>query len=181
MFHARCCAHILNLCVQDGLDPTEEIVDKVRDGVKYIAASEGRRIKFAEISKSLGLKCKKLILDVSTCWNSTYNMLACAIEFKNVFLIYITSDQGFKVYVPSEEDWERVAGVCFFLEVFSDVTKVVSGTGYSTSNLFLSKIRRVKKIIDKKAIDPNLHIREMARKMELKFEKYLGETNLVMC
>ena len=107
-------------------------------------------------------------------------MLACAIEFKNVFLIYSTSDQGFKEYVPSEEDWERVAGVCSFLEVFSDVTKVVSGTGYSTSNLFLSKIRRVKKIIDKKAIDPNLHIREMARKMELKFEKYWGETNLVM-
>ena len=180
MFHARCCAHILNLCVQDGLDPTEEIVDKVRDGVKYIAASEGRRIKFAEISKSLGLKCKKLILDVSTRWNSTYNMLACAIEFKNVFLIYSTSDQGFKEYVPSEEDWERVAGVCSFLEVFSDVTKVVSGTGYSTSNLFLSEIRRVKQIIDKKAIDPNLHIREMARKMELKFEKYWGETNLVM-
>nr|XP_017250805.1 PREDICTED: zinc finger BED domain-containing protein RICESLEEPER 2-like [Daucus carota subsp. sativus] len=180
MFHARCCAHILNLCVQDGLDPTQEIVDQVRDGVKYIAASESRRIKFAEISMSLGLKCKKLILDVSTRWNSTYNMLSCAIEFKNVFLIYSTADQGFRDYVPSADDWDRVAGVCSFLEVFSDVTKVVSGTEYSTSNLFLSEIRRVKQIIDKKAVDHNLHIREMARKMELKFEKYWGETNLVM-
>ncbi|XP_074352561.1 zinc finger BED domain-containing protein RICESLEEPER 2-like [Apium graveolens] len=180
MFHARCCAHILNLCMQDGLNPTEDIVDKVRDGVKYIAASESRRIKFAEISKSLGLKCKKLILDVLTRWNSTYNMLECAIQFKNVFLIYSTSDPGFKEYVPGAEDWEQVEGVCSFLKVFSDVTKVVSGTGYSTSNLFLSEIRRVKHIIDRKAIDPNMHVREMARKMEMKFEKYWGETNLVM-
>ncbi|XP_074346882.1 zinc finger BED domain-containing protein RICESLEEPER 2-like [Apium graveolens] len=101
MFHARCCAHILNLCVQDGLEPTKEIVDKVRDGVKYIAASESRRIKFAEISMSLGLKCKKLILDVSTRWNSTYNMMSCAIEFRDAFLVYSTSDQGFKEYLKS--------------------------------------------------------------------------------
>ncbi|KAK1371553.1 hypothetical protein POM88_037645 [Heracleum sosnowskyi] len=98
----------------------------------------------------------------------------------DAFLNYSTSDLGFKEYVPSPGDWERVEGVCSFLEVFSDVTKVVSGSEYSTSNLFLSKIRRVKQIIDKRAIDPNLYIREMARKMELKFEKYWGETNLVM-
>ncbi|KAK1400903.1 hypothetical protein POM88_000508 [Heracleum sosnowskyi] len=107
-------------------------------------------------------------------------MLSCAIEFKDAFLIYSTSDLGFKEYVPSPGDWERVEGVCSFLEVFSDVTKVVSSSEYSTSNLFLSEIRRVKQIIDKRAIDLNLHIRETARKMELKFEKYWGETNLVM-
>lgn len=87
------------------------------------------------------------------------------------FLIYSTSDLGFREYVPSDEDWERVENVCSFLEVFFDVTKVISGTGYSTSNLFLSEIRRVKQVIDKKAVHPNLHIRAMARTMELKFEK----------
>ncbi|XP_074359578.1 zinc finger BED domain-containing protein RICESLEEPER 2-like [Apium graveolens] len=180
MFHARCCAHILNLYVQDGLVPTKEIVDKIRDGVKYVAASESRRIKFAEISMSLGLECKKLILDVSTRWNSTFSMLSCAIEFKNAFLIYSTSDLGFKEYVPMTEDWERVEHVCSFLEVFADVTKVILGTDYSTSNFFLSEIRRVKQVIDQKAVHPNVHIRTMVRTMELKFEKYWGETNLIM-
>ncbi|XP_074337521.1 zinc finger BED domain-containing protein RICESLEEPER 2-like [Apium graveolens] len=108
MFHARCCAHILNLCVQDGLVSTKEIIDKIRDGVKYVATSDSRRIKFAEISMSLGLKCKKLILDVSIRWNSIFSMLSCAIEFKNAFIIYSTSDLGFKEYVPTAEDWERV-------------------------------------------------------------------------
>ncbi|XP_074337102.1 zinc finger BED domain-containing protein RICESLEEPER 2-like [Apium graveolens] len=108
LFHARCCAHILNLCVKDGLDPIDEIVGKVRDGVKYVAASEGRRIKFAEISLALSIKYKKLILDVSTRWNSTYNMLSCALQFKEVFTMYATSDGGFRDYVPGQEDWERV-------------------------------------------------------------------------
>ncbi|XP_074373019.1 zinc finger BED domain-containing protein RICESLEEPER 2-like [Apium graveolens] len=58
LFHARCCAHILNLCAKDGLDPIDEIVGKFRDGVKYVAVSEGRRIKFAEISLALGIKYK---------------------------------------------------------------------------------------------------------------------------
>ncbi|KAK1403278.1 hypothetical protein POM88_002883 [Heracleum sosnowskyi] len=113
-----------NLCVQDGLEPTKEIVDKIQDGVKYVAASEGRRIKFSEICMSLGLKCKKLILDVSTRWNSTFNMLSCAIEFKDAFLIYSTSDLGFKEYVPSPGDWERVEGVCSFLEEDKDASMI---------------------------------------------------------
>ncbi|WOH11677.1 hypothetical protein DCAR_0831167 [Daucus carota subsp. sativus] len=171
---------MLNLCVQDGLVLTKEIVDKIRDAVKYVAASESRRIKFAEISMSLGLKCKRLILDASTRWNSTYNMLSCAIEFKNTFLIYSTSNSWFKEYVPTDDDWERVENICSFLDVFSNVTKIISGTRYSTSNLFLSEIRRVKQVIDKKAVHLNVHIRTMARTMELKFEKYCGETNLIM-
>ncbi|XP_074327567.1 zinc finger BED domain-containing protein RICESLEEPER 2-like [Apium graveolens] len=103
MFHAHCCAHILNLCVKYGLDPIDEIVGKVRDGVKYVAALEGRRIKFAEISLALGIKYKKLILDVSTRWNSTYNMLSCELQFKEVFTMYATSDGGFRDYVPERE------------------------------------------------------------------------------
>ncbi|KAL8100696.1 hypothetical protein AgCh_032813 [Apium graveolens] len=86
---------------RDGLELTKEIVDKVRDGIKYIEASESRRIKFAKISMFLGLKYKKLILDVSTRWNLTYNMMSCAIEFRDAFLMYSSSDQGFKEYVPS--------------------------------------------------------------------------------
>lgn len=66
IFQVRWCAHILNLCVKDGLEPIDGIVEKIRDGAKYVAASESRRIKFAEIAKHLHLKTKKLILDVLT-------------------------------------------------------------------------------------------------------------------
>jgi hypothetical protein len=79
LFHVRCCAHITNLLVQDGISQIGDIVDCVRDGTKYIVASEGRLKQFAEIAKQLQLSYKKLILDVLTRWNSTYMMLSAAL------------------------------------------------------------------------------------------------------
>ncbi|KAG6657286.1 hypothetical protein CIPAW_04G079600 [Carya illinoinensis] len=74
LFHVRCCAHITNLLVQYGLGKIRDIVDCVRDDIKYLV---------------LQLSSKKLILDVPTRWNSTYLMLDAAIQFKEVFPRYV--------------------------------------------------------------------------------------------
>jgi hypothetical protein len=42
IFHLRCYAHITNLLVQDEISQIGDIVDCVRDGIKYLVASEGR-------------------------------------------------------------------------------------------------------------------------------------------
>jgi hypothetical protein len=42
LFHVRCCAHITNLLVQSGLAEIKDIIDDVRQGIKYIVAAEGR-------------------------------------------------------------------------------------------------------------------------------------------
>jgi CTP:phosphocholine cytidylyltransferase-like protein len=91
------------LLVQDGLGEIFEIVDCVRDGIKYLVASESRLIKFSEISKQLQLASKKLILDVQIRWNSTYKMLSTTIEFKGVFPMYSYMGKGF-LCSPSNKD-----------------------------------------------------------------------------
>ncbi|XP_042964774.1 zinc finger BED domain-containing protein RICESLEEPER 2-like [Carya illinoinensis] len=179
LFHVRCCAHITNLLVKDGLSEIGELVDCVREGVKYLVASETRIKQFSDIAKQLQLPSKKLFLDVPTRWNSTYLMLVSALEFREVFPRYGDRDQGFN-YVPSVEDWTKVENVCQILAVFNEITNIISGTEYPTANLFLPEVWRIKEVLNKKSLDLNDYIRAMVVKMNTKFDKYWGECNLLM-
>jgi len=123
LFHVRCCAHITNLLVQDGISQIGDIVNCVRDGIKYIVTSNGRLKQFAEeISKQLQLSSNKLILDVPNRWNNTYMMLYAALEFREVFPRFKDRDQSF-FWVPSVDGWVKVENVCHVLEVFNDVSE----------------------------------------------------------
>ena len=44
--HMRCCTHILNLIVQDGLKDLNELIVKVRNVVRYVKSSPNRFEKF---------------------------------------------------------------------------------------------------------------------------------------
>jgi hypothetical protein len=167
------------LLVQAGLAEIGNIVDSVREGIKYIMTSEGRLRKFSDIAKRLQLPGKKLILDVPTRWNSTYMMLATAIQFKEVFLRYHQSDQVFQ-WLVSPEEWEKVENVNQILSIFNDVTNIVSGNEYPTSNLFLPEVWRIKEVLLLKCRDNNEYIKAMMSKMSNKFEKYWGNCNLLM-
>ena len=96
LFHVRCCAHITNLLVQSRLAEIKDIIDDIRQGIKYIVAAESRMNIFREIAKRLDLPCKKLILNVPTHWNNTYMMLNIAIQFRDVFPRYHRVEQGFQ-------------------------------------------------------------------------------------
>ena len=48
LFHMRCCAHILNLIVKDGLDVIRVGVEKMRGSVAYWTATPKRLEKFEE-------------------------------------------------------------------------------------------------------------------------------------
>jgi hypothetical protein len=106
-------------------------------------------------------------------------MLATAITFKDVFPRYCRNDKGF-LWEVSPEEWEKVEEVNHLLAVFNDVTNIVSGSDYPTSNLFLSEVWGMKEVLHKKSMDKNEYMRSMAAKMLEKFDKYWGESNLLM-
>nr|KAJ0201269.1 hypothetical protein LSAT_V11C600321100 [Lactuca sativa] len=140
LFHLRCCAHILNLIVQDGLKQIDVAVEKVRDSVKYIKGSTLRKDRFIQICSENLLDYKKaLVQDVPTRWNSTYKMLSCALYYRLAFSHLSLSDSNFQTF-PSSDEWDRVEKMCSFLKVFHDATLHFSGSLYPTSNLYFPQI-----------------------------------------
>jgi hypothetical protein len=100
--HARCCAHILNILVQDGLALAHRAIDKIRELVKQINSSPSRIQAFNGILERSGLPLKDgLTLDVPNFWNSTCDMIMEFIEYK-VILKWHVKEQ----LEPSPDDEE---------------------------------------------------------------------------
>jgi hypothetical protein len=85
-FHFRCCAHILNLIVQDGLKEIDIALQKICDSVKYVRGSQMRKQNFLLSVNKMSLDSRnRLKQDVPTRWNSTYLMLETAIHYQSAF------------------------------------------------------------------------------------------------
>ena len=57
-FHIRCCAHILNLIVQDGIKDLNESIFKVHNVVRYVKSSPNIYEKFKACVKKEKFKAK---------------------------------------------------------------------------------------------------------------------------
>lgn len=179
LFHVRCCAHILNIMVQHGLKQVKSIIKNVHDTVDYLNGSESRLKKFSELVQQFNLKERRLVLECKTRWNSTYDMLACAIRFKEVFFRLALEDSDY-VYCPSAEDWIKIEKLLEILKVFYTTTNIISGSEYPTSNVFLSEISYIKEILDKHSVSSDQFVKDMVKNMKERFDKYWGECNLIM-
>ena len=91
--HVRCCAHILNLIVCEGLKEIEESIIRVRNIVKYVRSSPSRMEKFKECVKKECIEWSTTpCLDVATRWNFTYFMLERALQYEKGFEMLADDD-----------------------------------------------------------------------------------------
>ncbi|GJU64350.1 zinc finger BED domain-containing protein RICESLEEPER 2-like protein [Tanacetum coccineum] len=181
LFHVRCCAHILNLMVQDGLLQIENIIENVHDSVKFINHNEARLMLFGEIVQQPQFPHRKLVLECKTSWNSTYHMLSTAIKFRDMFPRFQEREPRY-LSCPSNKDWIKMEKVCSILEVFNSATNIISGREYPTSNLFLNEVQRIKLLLDKLFFEPSQDkfVHDMVESMKENFDKYWKECNLLM-
>ncbi|KAI0499109.1 hypothetical protein KFK09_020010 [Dendrobium nobile] len=106
-------------------------------------------------------------------------MLTVALQLREAFTSYGEREVTYH-NCPTEDEWNNIEKVCDVLGFFNEATNIISGTEYPTSNLFLSQICIIKKVIDDRSISSDEFIRNMTMKMKEKFDKYWGECNLLM-
>ena len=84
----RCCAHIINLIVNEGLREMHDSNACVRNAIRYVRSSPKRLKRFKTCVEQQKIDCKALVyLDVPTRWDSTYLMLEHALKFEKAFQI----------------------------------------------------------------------------------------------
>ncbi|KAK8579507.1 hypothetical protein V6N12_069831 [Hibiscus sabdariffa] len=179
LFRVRCCAHILNIMVQHGLQQVQDIIEKVHDTVDFLNASDARLKRFDELASQYNVQDRKLILECKTRWNSTYDMLDCAIKFRKVFPRYALHDHSYN-YCPDDDEWEKIEKLLEILKVFKATTNIISGSEYPTANLFLGEVQRIKVLLDVKSESLDDFVKSMVANMKERFTKYWGECNLLM-
>ncbi|XP_058103795.1 zinc finger BED domain-containing protein RICESLEEPER 1-like isoform X3 [Magnolia sinica] len=179
LFHVRCCTHVLNLIVHDGLEAICEVTKKVREVVKFVKSSQLRQHMFNGIARQVRAPQKKLILDVPTRWKSTYMMLETALEFKDVISLLAECDSNLKA-APSTEEWEKARLTCDCLKLFYDVSRIFSGTKYPTANRCFAEICGIHLQLKEWCVCENYFIVLMAMKMKERFDKYWSNISLIL-
>nr|GEW60552.1 zinc finger BED domain-containing protein RICESLEEPER 2-like [Tanacetum cinerariifolium] len=190
LLHIRCAAHVVNLIVQDGIKHVGMSIESIRCAVKWIKKSGTRIEKFNKCARSDSYEStKSLVLDCPTRWNSTYNMLEVAHEYKDAFARYDLEKEDFGLHivnkghsVPRSEDWVKAKRLCHFLKTFYDITLRIFETKYVTSHTLVNELATVRALLrsqldcDIHGVAPtDKHIYDIATAMKPKFEKYYGE------
>ncbi|KAK3204788.1 hypothetical protein Dsin_018834 [Dipteronia sinensis] len=60
LYQVRCCAHILNLIVKDGLAVIGDGIEIICDSVAYWVATPQRIERFVEVARQLNIECKQM-------------------------------------------------------------------------------------------------------------------------
>ena len=88
LFWICCCAHILNIIVQDGLSKLSSSVEKIKDIACNINSSQARYELYIKCCMELKTKNIYIYINASHRWNATYLFLDLAIKYKDVLNIY---------------------------------------------------------------------------------------------
>lgn len=115
-----------------------------------------------------------MVLDVSTRWNSTYDMLGSASHYKKAYKCGKSADKHLRM------------GMIWMIEILLDLYLrfwnhfILPCYKYCTANLFFHEIYGILVLLHETSIDPRSLVGKMAVNMLPKFEN-IGWTKNLMC
>ncbi|KAH7670359.1 Ribonuclease H-like protein [Dioscorea alata] len=79
-------------------------IEKIRNCILYVRNGSHRRHEFQTFCSERGRKCKKYLIDVDHRWNSTYEMLECAYDDRDIISMFC--NDKFSEDQVTNYDWE---------------------------------------------------------------------------
>ncbi|KAH9664790.1 BED-type domain-containing protein [Citrus sinensis] len=190
--HLRCCAHIVNLIVTEGLKEMHDSIASIRNAIMYVRSSGLRLHKFKSCVEREKIENKGLLAyDVPTRWNSTYTMLSRAIHFQKAFerleeeehdgpyMSFFNERKAEHIRPPTAEDWKNAEIFIEFLKFFNDVTVDFSASLSVTSNLYFHHLCTIQTQLHLYIENEDVLLSKMAAKMKIKCDKYWGSVDTI--
>ncbi|GBN64396.1 Zinc finger BED domain-containing protein 1, partial [Araneus ventricosus] len=143
--HFGCLAHTINLAVKNSLEVHENVKDlikKIKSIVTHFKRSTKSSNKLTEIQKQNGLQPKKLINDVETRWNSTFDMLVRFTELEmSIRTTIALLDKDVDALLP--EEWLLAQKIKLVLQPMKELTDFISGEKYPSASSVIIVIQGI--------------------------------------
>ncbi|XP_057534065.1 zinc finger BED domain-containing protein DAYSLEEPER-like isoform X2 [Amaranthus tricolor] len=82
--------------------------------------------------------------------------------------------------IPTHDDWSKVKKIVTLLKPFDDITKQFSGRNYPTANLYFKSVWRIECLLIQYADSEDEFLKDMAKNMKNKFDKYWENYSVVL-
>ena len=126
LLHVRCCAHILNLCVQEGLDELKPLLKPIRTVVRWIRVTRSIKRAYKKKCEERGLKKKCFAIDCPTRWNSTFKLLNDAITYRDILTELYNETRSDPNELITSYHWSVAMVIRDVLSSFDHATNIFS-------------------------------------------------------
>uniref|UniRef100_A0ACD5VTX7 Uncharacterized protein n=1 Tax=Avena sativa TaxID=4498 RepID=A0ACD5VTX7_AVESA len=178
LFHVRSCAHILNLTVEESLEQTSDIINRVREMIQNVKFSQERLQKFLSTAKLLQIDQKMLVLDSPNNWPSTYLMFDSACYYHDVLLRLAEQESHYAAFLTPKE-WADVKALTEILDALNNTMEKFPVEN-PTANLYFNDMCEIHVLLNTWRNSPSPVVAQMAGRMLKKFEGYWDLTRPVM-
>lgn len=178
--HFGCLAHTINLVVKGSIEDERNenirsLIQKIKSVVTHFKLSGKSNNKLMEIQKQIGLVPKKLINDVVTRWNSTFDMIQRFVELETSLRSTIALlDKD--VEVLSSDEWMLANKIKTALEPLKELTDFISGEKYVSASSVIVVVQGILEEYKelKKNNLPNAYIYSFIESLEKGINNRLG-------
>ncbi|XP_021203082.2 zinc finger BED domain-containing protein 4 [Bombyx mori] len=155
--HYGCYGHTLNLIVQNAISNDEtlqNLLEKVKKIVRFFKSSSTALEQLLKAQTNDQPNCipKRLIQEVPTCWNSTFQMVRRFVDLEQCLRSTVAILKK-DLPIITNDEWLLLAEIAKILKPFHEATESMSGEKYMTASSVIVMTRCLTTACDKLLIE----------------------------